>query len=241
MKNNSYSALGGVFEYLNGDCGYEQWSQYLIKKLSAIPVGARGVDIGCGNGYFTRALTRAGYNMTGIDISPEMLSKATDLALSEGVRAEFLLGDIAKLKLNSRADFAIAVNDCLNYVPHEKLSKAFRSVYNSLKSGAMFVFDISTPEKLRNVVGNNLFADDRGDVACLWFNSLKEDRVESDITVFTRCADGKYVRSDEEQTQYIHEPEDVADILRAAGFSVETEGHLGTEDKMRINFICKKP
>lgn len=239
MKNNSYSALGGVFEYLNVDCGYEQWSQYLIKKLSA-PVGACGVDIGCGNGYFTRALTRAGYRMTGIDISPEMLSKAEDIALSEGVRAEFLIGDIAKLKLNARMDFAIAVNDCINYVPREKLKKAFGGVYNALKKGASFIFDISTPEKLRGVVGNNLFADDGDDVTCLWFNTLKEDRVESDITVFTRCADGKYSRMDEEQTLYIHEPDVITETLRGVGFAVETEGHLGKDDNLRINFICKK-
>ena len=65
---NSYSALGRWFEYLNNDCGYEEWSQYLINKLKSLGAGAHGVDIGCGNGYFTRALARAGYSVSGIDI-----------------------------------------------------------------------------------------------------------------------------------------------------------------------------
>lgn len=70
---NSYSALGRWFEYLNDDCGYEQWSQYLIDTLKKENAGKNGVDIGCGNGYFTRALIKAGYNVFGVDISPEML------------------------------------------------------------------------------------------------------------------------------------------------------------------------
>lgn len=240
MKNKPYSALGGVFEYLNGDCGYEQWSQYLIKKLSKYPPLSCGVDIGCGNGYFTRALMRAGYRMTGIDISPEMLSTAAQLALSEGVRPEFLLGDITGLKLNFRADFAVAVNDCINYVPPEKLKKAFGGVYAALKRGGTFIFDISTPEKLRGVVGDNLFADDGEEATCLWFNSLKGDRIESDITVFTRGADGRYTRADERQTLYIHGRSEISEALRGVGFEVETEGHLGADDTMRLNYICKK-
>ena len=86
---NSYSALGRWFEYLNNDCGYEEWSQYLINKLKSLGAGAHGVDIGCGNGYFTRALARAGYSVSGIDISPEMLNKAKAISLKEAICAEF--------------------------------------------------------------------------------------------------------------------------------------------------------
>ena len=53
---NSYTALGNWFEYLNKDCDYPKWSQYLIERLAAFGAGNRGVDIGCCNGYFTRAL-----------------------------------------------------------------------------------------------------------------------------------------------------------------------------------------
>ena len=99
MKNASYSAIGGVFEYLNSDCDYSQWSQYLIKTLAAENAGRRGVDIGCGNGYFTRALYKAGYSVVGMDNSPCALSAAVELARKEGVGAEFLAGDITKLHL----------------------------------------------------------------------------------------------------------------------------------------------
>ena len=240
MKGKPYSALGGIFEYLNDDCGYDEWSQYLINKLKSLGAGRDGLDIGCGNGYFTRALIRAGYAVKGMDISEEMLSSAVEIARREGVRAEFLYGDITKLKVNAKPDFIVAVNDCLNYVPQSKFSATFSKVYQSLKKGGVFIFDISSEEKLKNDLGNNFFADDGEDITYLWFNTLKEDRVDMDITVFTRGADGKYARADERQTQYIHSEEGVISALKNAGFEVATEGHLGLSKEKRINFICRK-
>lgn len=237
---HSYSALGRWFEYLNDDCGYEQWSQYLINKLKPFGAGSRGIDIGCGNGYFTRALTKAGYSMLGIDVSPEMLTRAQELSLKEGAKAEFLLGDITKLKVNAKADFAVAVNDCLNYVPAQKLKAAFSHVRTCLKKGGAFIFDISSPHKLRNIIGDNLFAEDRDDVSYIWFNSLSGDSVIMDLTFFEKNSDGKYTRADERHVQYIHEEGTIISELTAAGFSVTTEGHLGKEKLERINFICTR-
>ena len=240
IKGKPYSALGGAFESLNEDCGYEEWSQYLINKLKSLGAGRVGLDVGCGNGYFTRALIRAGYDVKGMDISEEMLSSAVEIARREGIRAEFLYGDITKLKVSAKPDFIVAVNDCINYVPQGKLSLAFSKVYNSLKKGGVFFFDISSEEKLKGDLGNNLFADDGEDITYLWFNTLKGDRVDMDITVFTRGADGRYTRADERQTQYIHSENAVVSALEDAGFKVETEGHLGGSKEKRINFICTK-
>ena len=238
--NKAYSALGGAFEYLNKDCGYEKWSQYLIEKLQKNGAGFRGADIGCGNGYFTRALSKAGYSVVGIDVSAEMLSAAVNFARKEGITAEFLSGDITKLNLNFKADFITAINDCLNYVPQNKLMSTFKRINKNLKKGGLFIFDISSAAKLRDIVGSNLFAEDTEDLTYLWFNTCKRDRIDMDITVFTRRADGLYERADERQTQYIHEEQDVLNALKEAGFDVGSEGHLGGTKKERINFICKK-
>lgn len=132
--SESYTALGGWFEYLNADCDYLKWSQYLLDKLKAAGDYKTGLDIGCGNGYFTRAFNRAGYSVSGMDISASMLSQAKRLAAKEGVRCEFLSGDITKLKVCAKVDFCTAVNDCINYVPKTKLKSAFARVYAALLS-----------------------------------------------------------------------------------------------------------
>ncbi|MCH5146775.1 MAG: methyltransferase domain-containing protein [Clostridiales bacterium] len=236
----SYSAIGGVFEYLNSDCDYVEWSQYLIKTLERLGAGREGVDVGCGNGYFTRALYKAGYSVKGMDISPEMLSTAIELARKEGVGSEFLTGDITKLRLCGKVDFITAVNDCINYVPQDKLLSTFKGVCANLKKGGVFIFDISSENKLKNIVGDNLFVKDMDRATLIWFNTFKGDRVEMDLTLFSLNEDGTYSRSDECQTQYIHTEKDVSEALTSAGFFVETEGHLGGSKEERINFICRK-
>ena len=45
IKGKPYSALGGAFEYLNDDCGYDEWSQYLINKLKSLGAGRVGLFI----------------------------------------------------------------------------------------------------------------------------------------------------------------------------------------------------
>ncbi|MBE7089065.1 MAG: class I SAM-dependent methyltransferase [Clostridiales bacterium] len=238
---NSYTALGSLFEYLNYDCDYEKWSQYLIEKLKEQKVGLCGVDIGCGNGYFTRALYKQGFDICGVDVSAEMLNKAKQIALQNGANIEFLLGDITKLKLIKKCDFAVAINDCLNYIPQSKLFSAFSHVAKNLKKGGVFIFDISSSYKLKNILANNLFCDDGEDITYVWFNKLKEDSVEMDLTFFIKGEDGKYTRADEKHLQYIHEEDELVSTLQRAGFEViATEGHLGKEKTERINFICKK-
>ncbi|HIU79341.1 MAG TPA: methyltransferase domain-containing protein [Candidatus Coproplasma excrementipullorum] len=239
---NSYSTLGNWFEYLNKDCDYASWSQYLIKRLAKFNAGPSGADIGCGNGYFTRALYKAGYDVRGIDISPQMLNVAKRRAAEEGVPCEFLLGDITKLKLTGKVHFAVAVNDCLNYVPPSKLKSAFAKVYSCLNRGGLFHFDISSEYKIRHILADNMFGEDGDDISYMWFNTPEEDGVTMELTFFVRGSDGRYDRYEETHRQYAHSEEAVISALKEVGFArVFTEGHLGSDDKsQRINFTALK-
>lgn len=236
----AYSAIGGIFERLNKDCDYFEWSQYLIKTLKCEGAGAKGADVGCGNGYFTRALEKAGYDTVGVDSSPEMLSEALNIARSEGVRAPFVQGDIRKLALGFKADFIVAVNDVINYIPQCEIEKTFKKVHANLKKGGIFIFDISSERKLEEVLGGNLFCEDEEDYTLVWFNTLFKDRVEMNLTLFSSVGEGVYTRKDERHIQYIHRESELSASLQNAGFSVRCEGHLGGEKEQRINFICKK-
>ena len=235
--SGAYTSLAEWFEYLNQDCDYEKWSQYLHERLRQAGIArGRGLDIGCGSGGFTRRLHAFGYDMTGFDVSEEMLSRAEML----GGGPQYVLADVRRLKINGRADFAVAVNDCFNYIPPADILKAFRRVAGALRKGGVFLFDVSSEYKLREIVGNNTFCEDREEVAYLWFNRLFADRVEMDITLFAKRKDGAFERSDEHHVQYIHGEGALRAALAGAGFScLKTEGALGSaEDKTRVNFIA---
>ncbi|MGN0804893.1 MAG: class I SAM-dependent DNA methyltransferase [Candidatus Coproplasma sp.] len=240
--SQSYSALGGWFEYLNTDCDYKKWSQYLLNKLKSCGELYTGLDIGCGNGYFTRAFNKAGYKTDGVDISPTMLTVAREKSAKEGVRCEFLLGDITKLKVIRRVDFCTAINDCINYVPKTQLKKAFSKVYSALNAQGVFLFDISSQNKIKNVLGDNIFGDAGEDISYIWFNEQTEDGVKMELTFFVRGENGQYRRYDETHYQYAHSEDEIISALKEAGFKrIECEGHLGQEDKsQRIQFSAYK-
>ncbi len=236
-RQTAYENLAKWFEYLNDDCGYENWSQYLISKLQGYPVKT-GLDVGCGGGWFTRAFTRAGYVVTGLDKSPQMLDFAQEQALKEGVRGEYLLGDVTKMKLPKRFDFATAINDCVNYIPKNKLRLALKNIGGALKKGGVFLFDVSSPRKFHEKIANTVCADDREDVTYLAFNRVCGDEVTMDVTLFTKRTDGAFERSDETHTQYIYEEEELIAALEESGFSlVQAEGFLG-EDKRQSDRLC---
>lgn len=241
-RKSAYTHLAEWFEYLNDDCGYENWSQYLLKTLGAFSLET-GLDVGCGGGWFTRALQRHGYAMTGMDISSEMLDYAQETALKTGVRSEYVLGDIAKCKLPRRFDFAVAVNDCINYIPKEKLLSAFKNIRSALKKDGVFFFDVSSPRKFKEKIANTVSVDDREDVAYLSFNRAEEDGVTMDVTLFVKRKDGAFDRLDEQHRQYAYTEEELCAALTTVGFeTLRTEGHLG-EDKSisdRLCFLCRR-
>ena len=241
-RKEAYAHLAHWFEYLNDDCGYEKWSQYFIDKLKGYSLET-GLDIGCGGGWFTRAFQRAGYKMTGVDISPEMLNFAQETALKEGVRGEYLLADITKFKSPKKFDFATAINDCINYIPKKKLDAAFKNVRSALHKGGFFLFDISSEKKFKEKIANTVSVDDRDEVTYLSFNREEEDGVTMEVTLFVRGKDGGYTRLDETHRQYRYTEEEILSALTRNGFTLlGVEGHLG-EDKNnsdRILFIAKK-
>ena len=242
-KQAAYKNLADWFEYLNDDCGYENWSQYLILQLKAFPL-ARGLDIGCGSGRFTRDFQKARYSMTGLDVSVEMLARAKALSDREGLRIPYLLGDITRFKSFEKFDFATAVNDCVNYIPKKKLLSAFKNVYAALNKNGIFLFDISSERKFREKIANTVSADDREEITYLSFNAVEDDVVTMDVTLFIRREDGAFERCDERHTQYIYTEEEIVSALRASGFEVlKIEGHLGEEKSVsdRVCFLAKKP
>ena len=240
MKNAAYENLAKWFEYLNDDCDYERWAQYLLEKLKPFSV-KEGLDVGCGGGWFTRRFSKAGYVMTGLDISREMLDAAQETAGKEGVRSEYLLGDITRLKLPRRFGFAVAVNDIVNYLPKDRLLAAFKNIGGALKKGGVFLFDISSKKKFLEKIAGGVSVDDRDEVTYLNFSALDGEKAVMEVTLFERQKDGSYLRYDERHEQFVYEKEEILQALEKSGFeTLSVEGHLGEreENADRLTFLA---
>jgi SAM-dependent methyltransferase len=103
------------------------------------------VDLGCGSGQWARELLRAGYRVLGIDISEAMI----ELARQKAPGAEFRVGSLFEAELPP-CDAVTAVSEVLNYLfdPENEergLEGVFGRVYEALRPGGVFVFDVLGP------------------------------------------------------------------------------------------------
>ena len=181
--------------------------------------------------------------MTGLDVSAEMLDFAQAQAVEEGARGEYLLGDITKFRTPKKFSFVTAINDCINYIPKNKLSAVMKNIKNALTKGGVLLFDVSSPCKFRNKIANTVSVDDRDDVTYMSFNREEQDGATLDVTLFVKRPDGAYERLDETHRQYLYTEEELTAALTENGFTLlEVTGHLG-EDKTtsdRLVFLAQK-
>lgn len=104
------------------------------------PAPKRVLDLGCGTGWTSRLLGRAGYQVTGVDIAPEAVEIARRLAAEEGLaNVTFELGDYEGLTEEGRYDYVLFY-DALHHAEDERV--AVRAAARALRpGGAMFCFE----------------------------------------------------------------------------------------------------
>jgi SAM-dependent methyltransferase len=192
------------------------------------------VDLGCGGGQWLAALSRAGYDPIGIEISPALAK----LARREAPRARVRVGSIYTEAL-PRCDAVTSLSEVLGYLPAgvrvPSFATFFRRVARSLRPGGLFVFDLilrnpRTPLHTRN------YRIDEVDQSWAVLAETTEDprrhRLTRDITTFRRvgsaCGPGATYRRTHE-VHHVRVPTR-AEILRAlatAGFTTRTSRRYG--------------
>lgn len=88
--------------------GTEQEVGFLISLLD-IPAGGRILDVGCGPGRHSVALARAGYAVTGIDVSERFLEIAAEEARQASVAASFFEVDARQMPFDDEFDAVISI------------------------------------------------------------------------------------------------------------------------------------
>ena len=215
---NEYTILGNLYNRLNKDCDYLQWSQYLNSLLKANGItNGLGLDLACGSGEITLQMAKLGHNMIGLDVSIEMLNAATSLSRAQNVDIPFILSDMSVFKSNNKADFITVVNDGVNYIKPINLKKTLKNFYNNLKDGGVLLFDISSKYKLEKILANNIFFEDYEDLTYIWQNTLNKNAVVLDLTFFIK-QDNLFKRYYEQHTQYVYEANDILENLKHVGF-----------------------
>ena len=218
-----YAAFASVYDRLMTDVNYQSWAEFYRALLQNCGI-AQGMvcECACGTGGLTIPLATMGYQMTGVDISADMLFEASQKARRSGAMIPFVKQDMRRLRLHRQMDAVLCTNDGLNYLKDtEQLSEFFRAVYLAIRQGGAFVLDVSTPYKLEHVLGDHFMGEDTEDITYLWQNRFSRSKqlLDMELAIFVRQKDGSYQRIQERQTQYVHTSETLTRLLQTAGFT----------------------
>lgn len=241
----AYSGFAGVYDRLMDDFDYPAWADFYLEMLAKAGVRPKRMcDCACGTGGLTLPFARRGIEMTGVDIAREMLEHAARKARQSGVQISFVCQDMCRLKLPRPVDAIVCGCDGVNYLIGDGRVRAFfRAAHEQLRPGGALAFDISSAYKLRQVLGDGFFGEEREDVAYLWQNTLEGDVLTMDMTFFIREPGGLYRRVSEVHRQYAHEAQHLDGLLRECGFEkVEIWGDRRLKapepEEMRIHFCA---
>lgn len=239
-----YDSLAIIYDSFTDDIDYDRWADDIenaIKEYSAFPVKTVA-DLACGTGSISVRLAKRGYSVTGVDISGEMLLRAAENMRKAGTKCNFVRQDMTQLKLHKKVDAIACACDGINYLTQDgQINEFFSSCYDGLKSGGIFVFDVSSDEKLKQVLGNNSYFDIREDACFFWQNSVDGNKVTMELNIFLEQEDGRYVRKTETQVQRMFTKDEIENALN--GFEileVKSVSYDSANEDKRLQFVCRK-
>ncbi|MCI8668567.1 MAG: class I SAM-dependent methyltransferase [Lachnospiraceae bacterium] len=232
----AYSEFAGVYDMFMDNIPYREWGEYLIALLNEY--GIRDgllLDLGCGTGTMTELLAEAGYDMIGIDNADEMLNIAVSKREQSGYDILYLNQDMREFELYGTVRAIISICDSINYITEEEdLLQVFQLVNNYLDMGGLFIFDLNTEYKYRQI-GDATIAENREEGSFIWENNYYEEEMinEYDLTLFIRGEDGRYDRYMENHLQRAYSLNRVIELIEKAGLKFVTAYDAFTHEQVK--------
>lgn len=242
----AYTGFAGVYDRFMDNVPYEAWCDYICNILASYDIRSGLVlDLGCGTGKMTRLLKNKGYDMIGVDMSGEMLEIAREQE-DEGIL--YLQQDMREFELYGTVAAVVCVCDSINYLLEpEELAQVFSLVNNYLDPGGIFIFDMNTVYKYRDVIGDATICENREHESFIWENYFDEETFvnEYDLTLFVEQEEGLFARYEEFHYQKAYEIEEVTKLLAQSGMELlavygENTKEPPCDDCERVYYVCRE-
>lgn len=174
---SAYESFARVYDMFMDNIPYKEWCNYLTGLLKEYEVDDGLVlELGCGTGNATRLLSDAGYDMIGVDNAPDMLEIALEKKEEEGQDILYLCQDMREFELYGTVRAIVSICDSMNYLTEDgDLEQVFRLANNYLDPGGLFIFDMNTEYKYREMLGDQTIAEERENCSFIWDNYYYEE------------------------------------------------------------------
>ena len=244
---NMYEDFARAYDKLTDDVNYKERTEYLLrlfKKFDRAP--SLLLDLACGTGGFSTEFAKQGVSVIGVDISEEMLLEAREKL--EGEDILYLCQDARELDLYGTVDGAVCCLDSLNHLTdYDDFCATLQRVSLFLERDRLFIFDLNTEYKHREILGNNTFVIEKDDIYCVWQNEYDDSKKTVDITLdfFCEGEDGLYERLGDNITERAYTDNEINLALQGAGLKIEAIFEEMSEDApkndtQRIIYLTRK-
>ncbi|MBN2797092.1 MAG: methyltransferase domain-containing protein [Clostridia bacterium] len=244
-----YKGFAAAYDALMHNTPYDDWFEHLMAIYKKENFKGKDIlDLACGTGEMSMRLSKKGFKVLGVDLSQEMLEIAQEKAYEKHLKIHYIQQDMTELELFHQYDSVISYCDGFNYITDENDLKAvFKTVFQYLKPGGLFVFDMSSFYKLSIILGENVIAENNDDISFIWENYFDPETnlLEFDLTIFQREKQF-YRKFEETHVQRAYPLEQIESFLKRVGF--EMLEILDTDTRQAVDatserwlFVGRKP
>ncbi len=181
------------------------------------------LDLACGTGSLSEQFSALGFDVIGVDNSTNMLNAALDKKYESGYNIQYLCQDMTELDMFGTIDITVCALDSLNHLNDlTSLEKTIGKVSLFCEPKGLFLFDVNTVYKHKNVLAENTFVYDTENVFCVWQNCYKPENniVDIHLDFFEKNDDNSYSRYEEEFSETAFSTEILEEILTRNGLEI---------------------
>lgn len=245
----AYRSFASVYDEFMDNIPYDEWGRYVHELLIKNNITSGSVtELGCGTGSMTQILASYGYNMTGIDISEDMLKIAEAKRKKNNSKITYSYESMTDFSTDSLQDACICVCDSSNYLIEDgELMACFMAVYKNLRQGGILIMDFKTEYFYKKVLGECTIAENRDDASFIWENYYYDnDKInEYILTLFIKEDKGLFNKYVETHYQRAYSIREIKESLAYSGLKLLNIYEAFTNKKPdrhseRIYLIAKK-
>ncbi|WP_125683292.1 class I SAM-dependent DNA methyltransferase [Levilactobacillus yonginensis] len=219
-----YQSFAELYDELFDPAMYDQWLDFVAKRVQ--PQSGSVLDLACGSGRLGVLLAEQGYDVSGLDLSEEMLALAAEHAEEANVTMPLMAGNMLDLSEIETYQTITCFADSFCYLPDlPAVTKAFREVHGHLAVGGKFLFDVITPHQTDDVYPGYMYNYVDDTRAFVWTSYGIEDEdhaAEHELAFFTLDQEtGQYRKVTELHHERTYELADYQTALADAGLTLQ--------------------